>query len=134
MKPRQLLHEYLNRRASGEELRLRLAKDNSREARKIVEILNMEESCRNVLKEFGPPVDAPQRLVEKVVAVESWIQAEDQEQESVPSKGWFSRLMPALDVVGHSKPDKTEKRSKKLRADKKTRLRRKSSSRLKKNK
>ncbi len=134
MNPKQLLNEYFSRRISGKELRARLAQDNSRESRKILAILNIDESCCNVLKEFAPAPYAPQRLVEKVVAVESWIQAEEQVQERGPSRGWLSRLMPAFDVVGHSRADKTKKKSKEPPARKRTRSRKKSIPRPKKNK
>jgi hypothetical protein len=112
MKPKILFREYLNQRLTGEELQLRLAKDSSRDASELREILNMEESCRHVLREFAASAEARQHLVEKVVAVESWIRDKVQQQNPAPSP-LFTRILPAFDVVGHATAGKkTKKRQK----------------------
>jgi hypothetical protein len=120
VKPKHLLHDYLNGRISGEELRTWLAKDTSEEARETLQILNTDDGCRNALKEFAPAPDAPQRLAERVVAVDAWVQAEDEAKEAASSKEWFFKLVPAMDVVGHSKPESTKRKSKKPQGAKRT--------------
>jgi hypothetical protein len=119
MNPRHLLSDYLNGRISGEELRDWLAKDNSREARETLAILNVDNSCRNALLDFAPPLEAPERLAEKVGTVESWVEPADQPEEPEPSKGWISRLVPALDVAGHSQSENPPKKRKKAASRKK---------------
>jgi hypothetical protein len=119
MNPQHLLSDYLNGRISGEELRTWLAKDTSREAQETLAILNVDESSRNALLDFAPPLDAPERLAEKVGAVESWIEPADQPEEPEPAKGWLSQRAPALDVVGHGKPGKPTRKRKKVVARKK---------------
>jgi hypothetical protein len=113
MKPKHLLSDYLNGRISGERLRTWLAKDTSREARETLAILNVDDSCHRALLDFAPPTDAAERLADKVGAVESWVESADQADESGPSKSWLSRLIPALDVAGHSKPGKLQRKRKK---------------------
>ena len=134
MKPKHLLSDYLNGRISGQELRTWLAKDTSREARKTLEILNMDDACRAALVDFAPPLDAPECLAEKIGAVESWIEPQEQAEESAPSKGWLSKLVSALDVVGHGKPDEPQKKGKKTATRKKARQRKRNSPRRKKKK
>jgi hypothetical protein len=123
MKPKQLLNDYLCGYISAEELRTLLAKDKSRGARQALEILNMDDSGRKGLREFSPSPGAAERLAEKVAAVETWTQAEAQAQEGAPSRNWFLRLVPAMDVVGHGHSERAEKRPKKSKAIKKTRSR-----------
>lgn len=132
MKPQQLLSDYLNGKISGEELRTWLAKDISREARQTLAILTMDGACRDALVDFAPPLDAPERLAEKIGAVESWIQSEEETEVSQPSRNWFSNMVPAFDVVGHSKPDASSKQHKQAPARKKTRSRQRRSKRSKK--
>ena len=131
MKPKHLLSEYLNGKISGEELRTWLAKDTSREARDILEILNMDDACRDALVDFAPPLDASERLAERISTVESWIPPQEEAEEPQPSKSWISRLIPAFDVAGHSKPDARPKKYRKPTARKKVRSRKKSSTRKK---
>ena len=113
MKPKHLLSDYLIGRFSGEELRTWLAKDISREARETLAILNVDDSCHKALLDFIPPPDAPERLADKVGTVEFWVESAYQADESEPSKSWLSRLIPALDVAGHSKPGKSQRKRKK---------------------
>jgi hypothetical protein len=129
MKPKHLLSDYLNGRISGQELRAWLAKDTSREARKTLEILNMNDAYRDALVDFAPPLEAPEHLAEKIGAVESWIEPQKQTEESAPSRGRLSKLVPALAVVGHSKPDEPQKKRKKPATRKKARQRKNNSSR-----
>ena len=126
MKPKQLLNDYLYGGISGEELRTSLAKEKSREARQALEILNMDDSGRKALREFSPPSGAAERLAEKVTAVGTWMEAEAHAQEGPPSRNWLMRLVPAMDVAGHSQPEKTKKRRTKSTATKKKRSKRKS--------
>jgi hypothetical protein len=113
MKPKHLLSDYLNGRISGEELRTWLAKDTSRAARETLAILKVDDSCHRALLDFAPPPDAPGRLADKVGTVESWVESADQADEPEPSKGWLSSLTPALDVAGHGKPGKPQRKRKK---------------------
>lgn len=131
MKPKQLLGDYLSGKISGEELRTWLSKDKCREARNALEILNMDDACRNALADFAPPSDAPERLAGKISAVESWIPPMEEAEEPQPSRRWVSRLIPAFDVAGHSKPDARPKKRRKSTARKKARSRKKPSTRSK---
>lgn len=129
MKPKQLLNDYLGGGISGEELRTLLAKDKSREAGLALAILNMDDNGRKALGAFSPPPGAAERLAEKVASIESWM--ETQAQERPPSRNWFQRLIPAMDVVGHSQSEKTKNRLKKSRATKTKRTKRNSPPRSK---
>jgi hypothetical protein len=91
-----------------------LAKADSRAARDALEILSVEASCRELVKTFGPNAESVERLVEKVVAVESWIPLEVQGRKTklAPSNRWFTTPITDLDVVGHSESIKTVKKKK----------------------
>ena len=139
MKSVAFLQEYWNERLSGEDVRMQLAKDESRQAREALEILSMEESCRGLLKAFEPNAESVERLVEKVVAVESWVPLAVQGRETklAPSKRWFSTALADLDVVGHSENIKTVKKKKPKKespVDRQSRVRRKTRPNLKKGK
>jgi hypothetical protein len=127
MKPNAFLQEYWNERLSGEDLRMQLAKDDSRQAREALEILSVEESCRGLLKAFGPSPEIVERLVEKVVAVESWVPlvVQGRKTKLAPSNRSFSGAVAALDVIGHSESIKTVKKKKESLVDRQSRRRRK---------
>jgi hypothetical protein len=129
MKPKRLFSEYLNARLSGAELRKQLAADHSRDAQTALRMLEVEDKCRDTLRSLHPIQDGAERLVDMVLTADSWVRVRSQKREALA--GWFSGLVPALDVGGRSKPTGTEKKSAKLRAGKKTRSRRKSSRRPK---
>jgi hypothetical protein len=128
MKAGAFLREYWNERLSAEDVRMRLAEDDSRQARQAREILSMEESCRELLKAVGPNPESVERLVEKVMAVELWVPLEAQESKTklAPSNRWFSTAIADLDVVGHSESIKAvKKKPKKESPDRQSRPRRK---------
>jgi hypothetical protein len=132
MKPKQLLNDYLRGGLTGEELRTLLANDKSREAGLALAILNMDDNGRKALGAFSSPPGAAERLAEKVASIESWV--ETQAQERPPSRNWFQRLIPAMDVVGHNQAQKTRGRPEKSKATRKTRSKRASPPRTKNNK
>jgi hypothetical protein len=127
MKPDIFLQEYWNERLSGVDLRMLLAKDDSRQAREALEILSVEESCRGLLKGFGPTPETVDQLVEKVVAVESWVPLKVQGRRTKlsPSNRLFSSAIAALDVIGHSESIKTVTKKKESLVDTQSRPRRK---------
>jgi hypothetical protein len=134
MKLKQLLYDYYNHRISGDELRTRLAKAPAHETRKALAILNVDEVCRKALLDFAPDLRAADRLAKKIGSVEAWATQEDQ-KILVPdsSKPWLFRLMPALDVIGHSQLDKLPKKRKVSPSVKKKRSGKKAAAKSKRN-
>jgi hypothetical protein len=100
MRPIELLSQYLNGQRGADDAKMQLAKYRSRKAKKVLETLTMDENFRKILHNFEPPTDAEERLVEKVVAVESWIQPSGQQGSEPSTVSWVSKLTPAFDVVG----------------------------------
>jgi hypothetical protein len=133
MKPKELLSEYLNSRLSSADLRTRLASDNSRDAQATLKMLEVEDTCRNALSKLQPADEGAEQLVDMVLTADNWVRVPDQKQEGM--RGWFAGLVPAMDVGGRMKPEKTAKKSAKPKTGKKkTQPRKKSSPKPKKKK
>jgi len=132
MKPKQLFSEYLNSRLSSAELRKQLAMDHSRDAQTALRMLDVEGRCRDALSTLQPIEGSSERLVDMVLTADSWVRV--REQKGGAMAGWFSGLVPALDVGGRSKTTETEKKNHKQRSGKKTRSRKKSSRKPKRKK
>jgi hypothetical protein len=131
MKPKELFSEYLNSRLSSAELRTRLATDHSREAQTTLKMLEVEDLCRNSLSKMRPTNEAAEHLVEMVLTPDNWVRVPGQKPEGM--RGWFAGLVPAMDVGGRMKPEKTEKKTAKPKT-KKARPRRKSPAKSKRKK
>lgn len=109
-----ILGQYLNGRLSAGEARTRISKASASDARRMLEIIELDQWMASNLRELVPPEGAAERLYERVSAPQLWARPEEEAKSRTPL---LRRLRVRYDVVGHSK--QTKKGKKKISRQKK---------------
>lgn len=113
MKPMDRTRDYFAGRLSADEMKKKLRTSAESSAQKLVSLVEFDEIGRNLLSGLDPPAGAAERLSQRIISADTWMQQAPQAREASRSRKWLRRLAPAFDVVGHGLPAEQESKRKK---------------------
>jgi len=105
--PKDLLLEYLASDLPVEEIRAKLASAGDRRSKKMLALLELDETCRRILSPIDCPVDAAENLAQMVSSPEPYCKTAVASNSR--ALGGVSRLL-RFDVVGAQRAPKKERK------------------------
>lgn len=104
MKRMDRTRDYFAGRLSAGEMKKKLKTGSERSAQELVSLIQFDEFGRNLLSGLAPPEGAAERLSQRIISADTWMDQATQAREASPSRKWLGKLTPAFDVAGHGLP------------------------------
>ena len=122
VKPMDRMRDYFAGRLSADEMKKKLKTLAESNAQELASLVEFDERARNLLSSLDPPSGAADRLTQRIVFADTWMEQAEQARAGKPSSKWFGSLTPAFDVIGHGAPaHRKPNRKKRLKTSRKSR-------------